>query len=255
MLLRPKPVIIFLFILLLFIVNTPTLKAFQIGEKLVFDIKYGIINAGQATLQVDEIDFRDNTPAYQISSLARTNRFFDRVFKVRDEIESVMDKETYLSHRFTKRLQEGTYRQYRVHFYYPEQNFTLYMRWDFNRNEFDEERMEIPADTRDILSAFYWFRRQHISPGDSLVVNVTADGRNYPAEIRVHRIENLKTIFGTKECLVIEPILEGDAIFKQTGEILIWLTNDEHKIPVRMQSKVIFGSFTATLSEAVNVPY
>ncbi|MBW6515752.1 MAG: DUF3108 domain-containing protein [Candidatus Cloacimonetes bacterium] len=252
---RKKLLIISLFLLLNLLTHRGYSSSFQDGEKLTFDIRYGIIGAGQATLSVEEIEFRENTPAWKITSQARTNRFFDRIFKVRDEIESVMDKDLFVSHRFTKQLSEGNYRQYRIHYYYPEQNYTLYMRWDFSKNQFDEERMDIPPETHDILSAFYWLRTQDISPGDSVVVNVTADGRNYPAEVRIHRIETIKTIFGNKECLVVEPILEGDAIFKQTGEILIWLTNDVYKIPVRMQSKVIFGSFTATLSEAVNVPY
>lgn len=52
---------------------------------------------------------------------------------------------------------------------------------------------------------------------------------------------------------MIEPILKGEAIFKQTGKILIWVTNDEEKIPVKLQSKIIFGSFYAILTDAKNV--
>lgn len=94
-----------------------------------------------------------------------------------------------------------------------------------------------------------------MSPADSLLINVTADGENYTAKVIVHHKETINTIFGEKECLVIEPVLAGEAIFKQTGNIHIWITNDEHKIPVKLQSRVVFGNFTATLSEAENVPY
>jgi hypothetical protein len=244
-----------LFLILLLLTAAIPLFSFQNGEKLTFDIKYGIIGAGQATLEVNEIIFREDTPAYQITSTARTNSFFDRIFKVRDEIESILDKENLYSHRFTKRLREGRYRQHRIHFYYPDQDFSLYMRYSFSDREFNEERMEIPPDTHDILSAFYWLRKQDLVPGDSIDINVTADGDNYTARVIVHHTETIDTIFGKKECLVIEPLLAGDAIFKQTGDIHIWITNDEHKIPVRMQSKVTFGSFTAILSEAENIPY
>jgi len=255
MLIMSRQSFIPLILLLLMVISTPSLFSFQDGERLTFDIRYGIIGAGQATLHVEEIEYRNSITAYRITSNARTNRFFDRIFKVRDEIESILDKELMVSRQFTKKLQEARYRQYRIHYYYPEQNFSIYMRYDFSKNRFNEERMDIPENTQDILSAFYSVRMQQFAPGDTIVINVTADGRNYPAEIKVHRTETIRTIFGDKECLVIEPILEGDAIFKQTGEILIWLINDEHKIPVRLESKVIFGSFTATLSDAENVPY
>jgi hypothetical protein len=237
------------------VINDASSPTFRDGEKLTFDIKYGFVTAGQATLEVEETVFRDNVPVYQITSKARTTSFFDRIFKVRDEIESIMDKETLLSHRFTKRLNEGRYQQYRIHYYYPEQGFTKYLRYSFKDRKFNEEELEILEETQDILSAFYWIRKQDLKPDSSQFVNVTADGRNYTAEVKVHRTETLKTIFGSKECLVLEPILEGDAIFKQTGSILIWVTNDEYKIPVKMTSQVTFGSFTANLTAAKNVPY
>lgn len=239
-------------IFLCFIIN---LKGFTDGEKLVFNVKFGFITAGQASLKVEKDIFRDSVEVYRIVSKARTNRFFDRIFRVRDEIESIMDKEGMFSHRFTKRLQEGRYRQYRIHFYYPEQGFTLYNRYDFDKRKFNEERMDIPGETQDILSAFYWARTQELKPDSSIFVHVTADGRNYEAEVEITGPEKINTIWGEKECLVLRPILEGEAIFRQTADIYIWVTNDEHKIPVKLQSRISFGSFYAELIEAYNVPY
>ncbi len=238
---------------LLFLLSS--LNSFTDGEKLVFNIKYGFITAGQATLEIEKDSFRGNVDIYRITSTARTTRFFDRIFRVRDEIESIVDKDSFYSHRFTKRLQEGRYRQYRIHFYYPEQGFTLYNRYDFDKGRFNEERMEIPGETQDILSAFYWARTQDLKPDSSIFVHVTADGRNYEAEVKVTGPETVNTIWGEMECLVLHPILEGEAIFRQTAEIYIWVTNDEHRIPVKLQSKIVFGSFYAELIEAFNVPY
>lgn len=133
------------------LIDAAPLFAFQDGEKLTFNINYGIISAGQATLEIKEIDFREDTPAYQITSTARTNRFFDRIFKVRDEIESIMDRESLTSHRFTKRLREGRYRQHRIHFYYPEQEFSIYMRYSFPIESFRKKEWK----SRQILRIFF----------------------------------------------------------------------------------------------------
>ncbi len=115
--------------------------------------------------------------------------------------------------------------------------------------------MEIPDNTQDILSALYYLRLQEFTVGDTLTINVTSDGRNYPADVIIHKKEIMETIFGDKNCFVVEPVLKGDAIFKQTGKILVWLTADEHKIPVKMSSKIVFGSFKALLKNAENIPY
>jgi len=115
--------------------------------------------------------------------------------------------------------------------------------------------MEIQPFTQDILSAFYYFRYQEFAVGDTVTVNVTADGRSYRAKIIGRKLVTIETIFGNKECIVAEPIIDGEAIFKQTGKILIWVTNDEYKIPVKLSSKIVFGSFKAILKDAKNVPY
>ncbi|MCF7858512.1 MAG: DUF3108 domain-containing protein [Candidatus Cloacimonetes bacterium] len=231
------------------------LFAFQEGEKLTFDISYGIINAGEASLKISSGFYQEVTPCYIIESRANTNSFFDNIYKVRDRIESIWDKNKFVTLRFTKKLQEGSYRQYRIHFYYPEQNFTIYTKFGRKTKEFKDEKMDIPEDTQDILSALYYLRRKEISVGDTVTINVTADGRNYPADVIIHKQEELDTIFGTKMCFLVEPILEGEAIFKQTAAIFIWLTADEYKIPVKMSSKIIFGSFKAVLKDAENVAY
>ena len=242
-------------IFLLIVTVSIQLSSFEIGEKLTFQIKYGFIKAGEATMQINTCIYQDSTECYKIESLAKTNSFFDNVYKVRDRIESIWDKNKLVTRRFTKKLQEGSYRQYRIHFYYPEQNFTIYTKFGRKTQKFKEKRMEIPANTQDILSALYYLRLQEFAVGDTLTINVTADGRNYPADVIVHRIEKMKTIFGDKNCFVVEPILKGDAIFKQTGKILVWLTADEHKVPVKMSSKIVFGSFKAILKDAENIPY
>ena len=225
------------------------------GEKLTFQIKYGFIKAGEATLQINSHAYQDSVECYKIESLAKTNSFFDNIYKVRDKIESIWDKNDLVSLRFTKKLQEGSYRQYRIHFYYPEQNLTIYTKFGRKTKSFKEKKIEIPDNTQDILSALYYLRLQEFSVGDTITINVTSDGRNYPADVLIHKKEKIKTIFGVKKCFVVEPILKGDAIFKQTGKILVWLTADEYKIPVKMSSKIIFGSFKAILKDAKNVPY
>jgi hypothetical protein len=66
----------------------------------------------------------------------------------------------------------------------------------------------------------------------------------------VHGTEEMDTIFGKKRCIKIQPLLVGESLFKQTGAIYIWLTDDAQKIPVLLESKIIFGHFRAILTNA-----
>lgn len=226
---------------------------FMDGEKLSFDVKYGLINAAEATLEARTSVYQ-GTPVWHLSTNAKTHTFFDKVFKVRDRVESWWNKSTLLPFKFSKNLQEGRYRQHRVHIYDHAAKTSTYQRWQFKESRFENSEMAIPANSQDILSAFYLVRNQPLMVGKSVQVHITADGRSMNTEIVVHRKEKQKTIFGEVECLVIEPKLKGDAVFKQSGRILIWLTNDEYKIPVRLESKITIGSFVATLKSAQHVP-
>jgi len=244
---------LFLVLALCMLITHVIAVPFMDGEKLTFDAKYGIIKAAEATMEANTSTYQGK-PVWRLSTNAKTHSFFDKVFKVRDKVESWWDKETHLPYKFSKNLQEGNYKQHRVHIYDHDAKSTTYQRWDFKKNRFDNTVMDIPGDTQDILSAFYAVREMQLVVGKSVYLNITADGRVMRTEVVVHRREKENTIFGKVDCLVIEPKLRGDAVFKQSGRILIWLTDDEYKIPVRMESKITIGSFVAILSSASQVP-
>jgi hypothetical protein len=222
-------------------------------ERLVFDIRYGVVTAGEATLNLTKTT-HEGKDAWRIFVTAETNSFFDKMFRVRDTTESIACYHNLYSFRFTKNLHEGNYRQHRIHQNFLDQNFTLYSRFDFRQGRFHEpQRIEIPSNTFDIMSAFYYVRTLDLQPGQRIPVNITADGKSYDAEVQVVRRERIDTIFGRKNCLVIRPILDGEAIFKQTDSILIWLLDEDCKTPVQLQSKVAFGSFRAVLKRVETV--
>lgn len=243
----------YLVILILLSAISLSAAVFMDGEKLTFNVKYGIVSAAEATLEARTSVYQ-GTPVWYLSTNARTHSFFDKFFRVRDRVESWWDKESFLPYKFSKNLQEGRYRQHRVHIYNHARRSTTYQRWAFKESRFNNTEMDMPLDSQDILSAFYYVRLQPLQVGKSISVNITADGRNMPTEVAVLRKEKVDTIFGKVECLVIEPQLKGEALFKQTGNIYIWVTNDEYKIPVKLESKISFGSFTASLVSASKVP-
>ncbi len=224
------------------------------GEKLTFTVNYGVVSAAEASLEIKSSSLLDQ-PVWLITSVAKTYPFFDSVFKVRDTVQSYWQKEALRSLRFSKRLNEGAYQQYRVHTYDHDKKTSTYQRWNFKKKLFRTKQIAIIPNTQDILSAFYYVRQQNLVPGRSVLINVTTDGRAYTTEVLVHRRETIDSIFGKKQCLLIEPKLKGEAVFKQSGRILIWVTDDAYKIPLKMTSKITVGAFTATLKSAVNVPY
>ena len=130
--------------LLLFFSFVISLHAFEIGEKLSFELNYGMISAGSSTIKINEITYLDSINCLEISSYSKTNKFFDKIIKVRDKINSIWDIEKNHSYKFSKKLHEGRYIQNRIHFYYPEKGLTVYMKKDKKSTKYKTKNFETP---------------------------------------------------------------------------------------------------------------
>jgi hypothetical protein len=70
-------------------------------------------------------------------------------------------------------------------------------------------------------------------------------------EVRVLRRDRVEQEDGRRvPSIVVEPVLTSEGLFKKEGEILIWLTDDERRLPVRMETKLKIGRVTAELKSS-----
>jgi hypothetical protein len=103
---------------------------------------------------------------------------------------------------------------------------------------------------QDILSALYFVRTLNFQVGDTLQINLHDVSKSYPLKVKVNRRERVKVPAGQFDCLVVEPFLESEGMFRSQGRIEIWLTDDERKIPVLMRSEImIIGHIDARLAQ------
>jgi hypothetical protein len=70
----------------------------------------------------------------------------------------------------------------------------------------------------------------------------------YPLDVVYRGKETITVDAGTFDCIMIEPMVVAGGLFKSEGSIIIWLTDDEVKMPVKVKTKVIIGSIDAVLT-------
>ena len=214
-------------------------KPFDVGEKFIFNIHYGMISAGKSIMEITGIKEVDNHLCYELRVINKTNSFFDKMYKVRDTILSYFDYDGIYSIRYEKHLREGKYRQDRIEIY-DQDNHYVYSKKKWRK---------IKPFTLDALCAFYYIRTRTLIPGHDIFFENHTDGKNYSIRVKVLKKEIIKTKFGKVKTIKIMPLMKDPGVFKATGKITIWLTDDSLKIPVKMKSKVIVGSFSADLIE------
>lgn len=218
----------------------PAVLPFGPDERFVFSIDYGIINAGHATMEIRGVRRVGGRPCFDIRTEARSNRFFSRFYKVWDRAQSFLDTESLLPMRFEKHLREGGYRKDDVIKFDREQHFALYE---------DGEEVAIHPFSQDELSAFFYARTLPLVVGEDLFIDSHANHKNYPLKVIVHDRETVEVGAGTFDCFAIEPVIREGGIFTAKGRLTIWVSADERRIPVKMRTKVVVGSITASLQE------
>ncbi|MCK4408590.1 MAG: DUF3108 domain-containing protein, partial [Candidatus Eisenbacteria sp.] len=171
---------------------------FGVGEKLSFEIRYGFVSAGTATLGIPEIVTERGYECYRIVSLAESNSFFSVFFTVRDVAESYLDTRELVPRRFEKRLREGDFRAHDLVLFDHDRHVALYP-------ERDNRLVPISVGAQDVLSSLYYVRMMDLTVGRSVFIENHADKKNYPLEIKVLRKERVEVPAGRFDCIVVEP--------------------------------------------------
>ena len=216
-------------------------KAFADGEKLVFDVKYGFVTAGIGTMEIPKIKKISGRDAYYVLFTVNTVPSFDWMFKVRDRYETYLDKDALFPWRFEQHIREGKYSR----------DFSAYFDQRKGKAKTTEGEYVIPKNVNDILSAFYLVRTMDFSKmkvNDKLNLQNFYKDKVYDLDVKYHGKETIEVPAGKFECIVIEPLVKEGGLFKSEGSIIIYLTNDEAKMPVRVKTKVIIGSINADLT-------
>ncbi len=217
----------------------PDTLPFGPGEILDFQIKYSKLSVGRARLELGEIEEHRGHRAMTILSRAKSAKWMDSVYKVRDEVESIMDLNRMHSLSFSKRLREGKYRADMAAEFLHEESLARYD---------DGSERELLPGSQDILTALLYIRSFPLEVGMLLHIPIHDGKKSYPLRVAVIERERVTTVMGEFDCLVLEPSLESGGLFKSEGRMLIYLSDDERRLPVKLRAKAPVGAFTSELS-------
>jgi hypothetical protein len=134
--------------------------------------------------------------------------------------------------------------------------FTIFLRdrrifWiDNTRNRYSNETIPT-SDVLDTLSSFYYLRNRPLQAGKTEILHIY-DGDAYaPVPVEIVRQEQIRLRnFKKVDTLLLRHIQQKSEIFKRTGDMLIWVTNDENKVPVKIETTTQLGKVTAELVSA-----
>lgn len=207
--------------------------AFLSGETLDYELKWLKITGGSARMTASQL----GDDRVRITSVGKSSPGFSRIFKVRDEIETIVAKDDFSTLRYTKRLDEDGDKKEEV---------TTVEDGVATRRRKKVKSVRVPRPVYDPISLIYHLRTLDLSIGKRHDLTVVADAKVYNVHAVVLRHETLTTPAGKFNCVVVEPRMESGGI-PRDERLWIWYSNDERRLPVRIRTEVNFGAITATL--------
>lgn len=226
--------------------NVFSQKAFKDGEWFRFRIHYGLFNASYATLEVNETTL-NNKPVYHVKGRGKSTGLLGLFFKVNDDYQTYIDKNTGLPHKFIRDIDEGGYTKNLVIDFDHNQGKASVL----NRETNNRQTFVIPRNVHDMLSAFYYIRNQieneDLAPGDEFRLNMFIDDENMDFKLVFLGREVLKTKFGKVATLKFRPYVMAGRVFKEKESLTFWVSDDENKIPLKIEADLAVGSLDADL--------
>jgi len=218
---------------------------FRSGERYFYEIRWGAIPAGQAELAVRPVTDVEGVPAWHFQLTVRTNEFVDVFYKVRDKIDAYADLSLNESLLYRKSQKEGRFLREEVVSFDRENNLARYS----NNGEKIAPILLMPG-TIDPLTAAFFIRTQTLLENLDIIKPITDGKKNVTGVARVLNREQLVVGGITYDTYRVEPDLRDvGGVFEKSkkSRITLWFTADSRHLLVKIEGKVIVGSFTGTL--------
>ena len=235
--------------------------AFKAGELVKYHAYYnwGFIwlNAGQVSFSVDDITV-DEEPAYHLKAHGATYSSYDFLFKVRDTFETKVDTLHLEPFEFKRITNEGSYHANYL-YQFDRENRLIKAQIQKKKEPQRDTVLQWNDCSFDLLTMVYKARNIDYSKyaiNEKIPISMVVDGEIHDIYIRYLGKETIKNRDGRRfNCLKFSPLLVEGTIFKSGEDMTVWVTDDDNRIPIIVEAKILIGSVKAVFVDAINTRY
>jgi len=212
--------------------------ALKMGEALVYDVRFGLLDVGTARMEVLGTETVRGREAWHTRFAIVASALG---FGVRDVLESWIDVETGDSLRYRQDSVEGSKSRSRLYEIKPESG--VYQ-------PAGDEELPTVAQPLDQGAFMYFLRGQPLEIGRSYSYPRYFVPERNPVSVSVLRREQVLVPAGRFDAIVLRPILRTKGAFSEQGRAEIWLSDDERRWLVQMVTHLKFGTLALKLRQA-----
>lgn len=218
-------------------------EAFGYNEKLEYKVGYKFITAGTGFFHIQPNPvYKNGRECYDVRFEVRSLKSLEMLYKVRDRYRTVLDVAGIFPWEFEQNIREGNYKR-DAKAVFDQVNNTATVK---------NKTYKTPDYVHDIVSAFFYVRTMDLKSmknGHIFYLQNFFQDTTHTLGVKIHRRETIEVEAGKFKCIVIEPLVVQGGLFKNEGNIYIWVTDDERKIPVRVATRILIGMVGADLTK------
>jgi hypothetical protein len=216
--------------------------AFGFGERLEYNVGYKFITAGKAAFTVGkDAVWEQGRQCYDVRFEVASLKSLDFLYKVRDRYRTLVDIDGIFPWKFEQTIREGGYsKDFSATFDHTQLKATT-----------TEGTFTVPEFVHDIVSAFYFIRTfdlKGMKRGDKIQLKNFFDRETHDLQVNILGKAEVTVEAGKFKCIVVEPVIKKGGLFKSDGRILLYLSDDDRKIPVKVTTKIPIGTIDAELT-------
>jgi hypothetical protein len=238
------------------------IKPYNLGETFTYEAKFSKaiirgISVADLKFSVETVPNGEN---YLIRSEAKSKGTLAKLlrFTFLQQMESTVDANR-LNILNSKRhdVQNERIRDSEAVFDYPNKQVTF---TETNPNDAMRAPRKVATqlesnNTQDLITGLYSLRSLPLAVGKTFELVISDSGLVYKVPVRVTARVKQKSVLGNLWCFRLEPEVFGEnRLLEQKGSMIMWITDDARRIPVRGQINAEIGRIEVKLKTVSYLP-
>lgn len=231
----------------------PIKDPFRVGEQVIHSVNYFKMQAGTLNLETRSFAMVNGRKNYQFRTSIKTSSFFASFYTVDDYVDVLMDFEKLIPSVFTLHVKESAQlKEAQMLFDHDKGTATYWEKKVTDKSGEENKKLhwDIMPYAQNVFSAAFYMRVFQWEVGKENAFHVADDEKNLIFRAKAIRKEKISTEAGEFNAIVIRPEIELKGKFNPVGDNYIWLSDDEHKYILRIESKIKIGTL---VSEVVKI--
>lgn len=230
----------------------PIKDPFVVGEKVIHEMSYFAAKAGLLTMEIKPMAQVNQRLSYHFFVGLKSSGLFSNFYSVDDNVNTFLDYEELVPHALKISIKEsGKLAQSQSYFDF-QTNKASFWEKKYTEKSGEEERKfswDILPYSQNAFSGLYYMRIFDWQVGKEIAFQVAEDKKNVIFKGKAIAEETLDTEAGKFKTFKIKASILSRGALTQTGDVFLWITNDDRKYIVRIEAKIKIGTIVSEVIE------